>query len=148
MLFDTWGGIVSPADYRDVVAPAVRRVVEGLGEGRPPVILFPGLGAGPYLEDAAATGVDALSVDWRVDLADAYARVGHAVRLQGNFDPAALLAPPETVEAGVRAMLSGVPAGASHVTNLGHGILPEVPVEHAEAFVQAARAYRPAGTPA
>ena len=144
MLFDTWGGIVSPADYAALVAPAIRRVVLGLGSDRPPTILFPGLSAGHALEVAAGTGVEALSVDWRVDLADAYARVGRRVRLQGNFDPAALYAEPEAIADAVHGMLSGVPKGASHLTNLGHGILPDVPVENAAAFVRAAQAFRPA----
>jgi uroporphyrinogen decarboxylase len=144
MLFDTWGAVVSPADHRDLVAPAVRRVVDGLGSSRPPTILFAGLSADPCLEAAAATGVEALAIDWRTDLADGYARVGRRVRLQGNYDPAALYAPPEAIEAGVRAMLARVPRGASHVTNLGHGILPDVPVAHAAAFVAAARDFRPA----
>jgi uroporphyrinogen decarboxylase len=142
-LFDTWAGVVSPRDYRAVVAPAIARVIRGLGPARPPVILFPGLGASPVLEDAAATGADALSVDWRTDLAGAYARVGARVRLQGNLDPAALHAPMGTLEARVRAMLDDVPAGRPHLANLGHGILPDVPVEHAAAFVRAAQAYRP-----
>ncbi|HVG94952.1 MAG TPA: uroporphyrinogen decarboxylase [Planctomycetota bacterium] len=145
-LFDTWAGVVSPEDYRDLVAPAIARVIDGLGADRPPVLLFPGLGASPVLEEAAATGADALSVDWRTDLARAYARVGAKVRLQGNFDPAALYAPIPAIEARVRAMLDAVPPGRPHLTNLGHGILPDVPVEHAEAFVSAARAYRPRRT--
>ena len=145
MLFDTWGGILSPADYASLVAPAAKRVVDGLGSDRKPMILFPGLSAGPHLEVAAGTGVDALSVDWRVDLADAHARVGHRVRIQGTFDPAGLYANPEAIAAGVHGMLSRVPKGSPHLTNLGHGILPDVPVEHAAAFVRAAQAFRPAG---
>jgi len=144
-LFDTWGGLLSPADYKALVAPAAAKVIAGLGAGHPPVILFPGLGAGAHLEAAAATGASALSVDWRTDLADAYARVGGKVRLQGNFDPAALYAPPAAIAAKVTAMLDAVPAGRSHLVNLGHGILPDVPVDHAAAFVKAAQAYRPKG---
>jgi uroporphyrinogen decarboxylase len=147
MLFDTWAGVVSPADSRSIVVPAVRAVIEGLGPARPPTLYFGGLGAGAHLEDAAATGAMALQVDWRVDLASAYARVGDRVRLQGNFDPAALYAPVESIEAGVRAMLSGVPAGRPHLVNLGHGILPDVPVEHAAAFVRAAQSFRPRRNP-
>jgi uroporphyrinogen decarboxylase len=142
-LFDTWAGVVSPADYREVVAPSIARVIRGLGARRPPVLLFPGLGASPVLEEAAATGADALSVDWRTDLAQAYARVGAKVRLQGNFDPAALYAPVPAIEARVRGMLDAVPPGRPHLVNLGHGILPDVPVEHAAAFVRAAQSYRP-----
>jgi uroporphyrinogen decarboxylase len=144
-LFDTWGGVVSPDDYRELVAPAVARVVEGLGARRPPTILFPGIGASSHLEVAAGTGVDALSVDWRTDLGQAYGRVGARVRLQGNFDPAALYADPVVIGARVRAMLDRVPPGRPHLANLGHGILPDVPVEHAAAFVEACQGYRPRG---
>jgi uroporphyrinogen decarboxylase len=142
-LFDTWGGIVGPEDYRALVAPAIARVLAGLGPHRPPVILFPGLGASAVLEDAAGTGADALSVDWRVDLARAYARLNGRVRLQGNLDPTALYAAPERIAASVRGMLDRVPPGVPHLVNLGHGILPDVPVEHAAAFVAAAQAYVP-----
>jgi uroporphyrinogen decarboxylase len=147
MLFDTWGGILSADDYARFAASAARRVLDALpagGAGRPPTILFPGLGAGPHLEAAASTGASALSVDWRTSLPAAYARVGARVRLQGNLDPAALYAPPDAIAARVHAMLSGVPPGRPHLTNLGHGILPDVPVEHAAAFVSAAQAFRPA----
>ena len=143
MLFDTWGGIVSAEDYRTLVAPAAQRVIEGLGTDRPPTILFAGLGAGERLEVAAATGASAISLDWRTDLADAYRRVGSRVRLQGNFDPAALYAPPETIAARVHAMLDAVPAGRPHLVNLGHGILPDIPLEHAAAFVRAAQVVSP-----
>jgi uroporphyrinogen decarboxylase len=143
MLFDTWGAVLSKEDYRSLVAPAVERALEGLGDSRPPTVLFAGLGAGDRLEVAAGTGVDALSVDWRVDLGEAYERVGDWVGLQGNLDPAALHAPPHVIEASVRAMLDLVPPGRPHVANLGHGILPDVPVEHAAAFVRAAKAYVP-----
>jgi uroporphyrinogen decarboxylase len=144
MLFDTWAGVLSPAQYARVAAPAVRRVVAALGPESPPTILFAGLGADPVLEEAAATGVSALSVDWRSDLASAYRRVGPRVRLQGNLDPTALHAGPDAVEASTSEMLSGVPPGASHLANVGHGLLPDTPVEGAAAFVSAVRAWRPA----
>jgi len=143
MLFDTWGGIATPEHYRDLVAPAIRRVLDGLGSARPPTILFPGLCAGSHLDVAASTGASALSVDWRVDLRTAYGQVGDRVRLQGNLDPAALYAKPDAISAAVHAMLDAVPAGRPHLVNLGHGILPDIPVDHADAFVRAAQAYRP-----
>jgi uroporphyrinogen decarboxylase len=145
MLFDTWGGVLSPADHRAIAARGVRAVLDRLPSPRPPVVLFAGLGAGDRLEEAAATGVEAVSVDWRVDLSDAWRRVGRRVRLQGNLDPAGLYASPPEIERAVRDMLGRVPAGRSHVANLGHGILPDVPVAHARAFVDAAKAFVPAG---
>jgi uroporphyrinogen decarboxylase len=148
MLFDTWAGVLSPAQYASVAAPAVRRVVEALGPDAPPTILFAGLGADPVLEVAAGTGVAALSVDWRSDLRTAYGRVGDRVRLQGNLDPTAIHAPVESIEGSVSEMLAGVPAGASHLGNVGHGLLPDTPVEGVAAFVRAVKAWRPAPRPA
>jgi uroporphyrinogen decarboxylase len=140
-LFDTWGGILTPDLYRERVAPAIQRVVDGLGSDRPPVILFAGIGAEARLETAVSTGVEALSLDWRTDLVSAYARVGDRVRLQGNLDPTVLLSTPETIHAETTRMLSKVPAGRSHLANLGHGILKETPPEHAAAFVAAVRSF-------
>ncbi|MFV1958421.1 MAG: uroporphyrinogen decarboxylase family protein, partial [Planctomycetota bacterium] len=142
-LFDTWGGVLTPALYRTAVVPALRRVIEGLGSDRPPVILFAGIGAEARLEDAAGLGVEALSLDWRTDLGQAYATLGHRVRLQGNLDPTILLTTPERVGEETRAMLLGVPLGRPHLANLGHGILKETPPENAKAFVDAVRSYRP-----
>jgi uroporphyrinogen decarboxylase len=147
MLFDTWAGIVSPGQHRDLVAPATRAVLDAVRAAGAPTVLFAGLGAGAHLETAASAGASALSVDWRVDLADAYARVGPRTTLQGNLDPTALYAAPDAIEAAVRAMLAHVPAGRAHVVNLGHGILPDVPVEHAAAFVRAGKAWRPRSAP-
>lgn len=143
-LFDTWGALLSPALYRERVVPAIARVLAGLGDDSPPVILFAGIGAEARLEDAASTGVAALSLDWRTDLARAYARVGDAVRLQGNLDPTVLLSDPESIRTLTERMLAQVPAGKSHLANLGHGILKETPPEHAEVFIRTVQAYRPA----
>jgi uroporphyrinogen decarboxylase len=145
-LFDTWGGVVPAALHRDAVLPATAAVVEGLGADRPPVILFPGLGAEARLAEAAATGVEALSLDWRTDLRRAYATVGRRVRLQGNLDPTILLAEPATIRAATHAMLAEVPPGVGHLANLGHGILKNTPPDHAGAFVEAVRAFVPASS--
>lgn len=146
-LFDTWGAILPAHLHRAWVVPVTRRVVAGLGAARPPVILFAGLGGEARLEDAAEVGVEALSLDARTDLALAYARVGARVRLQGNLDPAVLLAPPERIVAETQRMLAAVPPGRAHLANLGHGILKETPPTHARAFVEAVRAFRPAHAP-
>jgi uroporphyrinogen decarboxylase len=105
------------------------------------VILFPGLGAEARIPAALETGVEALSVDWRTDLAHAYAVVGDRARLQGNLDPTILLTTPETVRRETEAMLAQVPPGRAHLANLGHGILKETPPENAAAFVDAVRAW-------
>jgi len=143
-LFDTWGAVLEPELHARWVVPMTRRVIEGLGADRPPVIYFTGLGGGGRLEAAVATGADALSVDWQTDLPLAYARVGDAVRLQGNLDPAILLTDPETIRARTHAMLAAVPAGKAHLVNLGHGIHKDTPPENAGAFVDAAQSFVPA----
>jgi uroporphyrinogen decarboxylase len=144
-LFDTWAGVVDPALYREAVVPAIQQVVEGLGTGRPPVILFAGLGSEARIEDALATGVEAISVDWRTDLGAAYKTVRGRARLQGNLDPAVLLASPDTIREETRKMLEQVPQGAPHLANLGHGILKETPPDHVAAFVEAVREFVPVG---
>jgi uroporphyrinogen decarboxylase len=143
-LFDTWGAVATPALSREVVLPAVRRVIEGLGPDRPPVIYFPGIGAGNRLEDALSTGADALSLDWQTDLAAAHAAVGSRACLQGNLDPTVLLTSPAQVRDAARAMLAQVPAGHAHVANLGHGIIKETTPECAQAFVETVREFRQA----
>lgn len=143
-LFDTWGGVLAPDLARAVVLPMARRVVDGLGGRRPPVIYFPGIGTAARLEDALATGADALSVDWQTDLASAHAQVGGRVCLQGNLDPTVLLTSPEHIASATTDMLARVPAGHAHVANLGHGILQATPPEHAAAFVEAVKRHRPA----
>ena len=147
-LFDTWGGVLAPELHARYVIPSVERVVQGLGADRVPVIYFPGIGAEARLEAAAATGVEALSLDWRTDLASAYARVGDRVRLQGNLDPTILLTTPERIREETSKMLAQVPAGRGHLGNLGHGILKETPPENAGAFIDAVQSYVLAGAPA
>lgn len=143
-LFDTWGAVLEPALHRRWVVPMARRVIEGLGAERPPVIYFGGLGSGGRLEDVLACGADALSVDWQTDLRRAYETVGTRARLQGNLDPAVLLTDPERVRAATHDMLRAVPPGRAHLVNLGHGIHKDTPPENAAAFVEAAQAWRPA----
>ena len=143
-LFDTWGAVLEPEMHRRWVVPMAKRVIDGLGSGRVPVIYFGGLGAEGRLVDCLETGADALSVDWQTDLRRAYASVGDRVRIQGNLDPAILLTDPETIRTATHAMLDQVPAGRPHLVNLGHGIHKDTPPEHAAAFIDAAQAYRPA----
>jgi uroporphyrinogen decarboxylase len=140
-VFDTWGAILPAHVYRETVLPSIQRLVQGLGARRPPLLLFAGIGAEARLEDALSTGVEGLSLDWRTDLARAYARVGDRVRLQGNLDPAVLLAPRERIVAETGRMLACVPPGRSHLVNLGHGILKETPPEHVGHFVEAVKAF-------
>ncbi len=139
-IFDTWGGILTPRDYREFSLRHMARIVEGLireHEGRRvPVILFT-KGGGAWLEDMAATGADALGLDWTIDIGEARTRVGDQVALQGNMDPCVLYASPERIRREVADILAAYGHGSGHVFNLGHGIHPGVDPEHAAAFIEA-----------
>jgi uroporphyrinogen decarboxylase len=147
MVFDTWGGVLSPADFREFSLHYLARIVAGLvreHDGhRVPSILFT-KGGGAWLADSASTGCDALGVDWTTDLADARRVVGDHVALQGNLDPSALYAPPSEIRAQVSRVLASYGRGSGHVFNLGHGIHPDVPPEHAHAMIEAVHELSPA----
>lgn len=140
MVFDTWGGVLSPRDYRDFSLQYMHLIVDGLirhHDGRQvPVTLFTKNG-GMWLEQIAATGCDAIGLDWTIDIADAKRRVGDKVALQGNMDPSMLYADPERIREEVSTILSGYGQGSGHVFNLGHGIHLDVPPENAGVFVNA-----------
>lgn len=140
MIFDTWGGALSTPAYKEFSLAYMQRICAGLTrthEGRTvPRILFT-KGGGLWLEAMAAAGADALGLDWTCELAAARAAVGDRVALQGNFDPAALYAQPAAIRAEVARVLASYGHGAGHVFNLGHGITPDVPVEHAAALIDA-----------
>lgn len=129
MLFDTWGGVLTPRDYREFSLQYMERVIRGLTREhdgrRVPVILFTKNG-GQWLEAMAASGCDALGIDWTTDLGDARARVGKRVALQGNMDPSMLYAAPERIRAEVETILASYGHGTGLVFNLGHGIHPHV----------------------
>ncbi|MCK7459685.1 uroporphyrinogen decarboxylase [Idiomarina aminovorans] len=147
MIFDTWGGVLSPRDYKAFSLAYMEKIVAGLtreADGRKvPVTLFTKNG-GQWLEAMASSGADALGVDWTTDLSDARARVGGQVALQGNMDPSMLYASPERIEEEVQIILESYGSGPGHVFNLGHGIHPEVDPEHAAAFINAIHKYSPA----
>lgn len=147
MVFDTWGGILTPNQYRNFSLAYMTQIVAGLqreAEGRRvPVVLFTKNG-GQWLEDIAATGCDALGLDWTTDLGDARARVGKQVAVQGNLDPSALYARPERIRDAVGEVLHSYGSGPGHVFNLGHGIHPEIDPEHVAAMVDAVRELSPA----
>jgi uroporphyrinogen decarboxylase len=144
-IFDSWAGLLGPADFRAFALPAVRRVLARLARGKTPVIYF-AVGAGHVLEDAAACGADVLGVCWRTPLDEARRRTGGRVALQGNLDPYALFAPPRTVREQAWRVLDEAGDAPGHIMNLGHGILPETPLESVEALVEAvaSHARRPA----
>ncbi|NKN34601.1 uroporphyrinogen decarboxylase [Marichromatium bheemlicum] len=140
MIFDTWGGALAPAHYREFSLAYMKRVIDGLtreADGRRvPVILFTKNG-GQWLADMADTGCDALGVDWTTDLADARRMVEDRVALQGNLDPCTLYASPERVREEVARVLASYGKGHGHVFNLGHGITPDVNPDCAAAMVEA-----------
>ena len=147
MVFDTWGGALTPAAYAEFslaymqrIASAVHREADGR---RVPLVLFT-KGAGPSTFAALArTGADALGVDWTTDLAEARRLVGPGVALQGNLDPSVLYAPPAAIRAEVARVLASYGQGHGHVFNLGHGIHPDVPPEHAAAMIEAVHELSP-----
>jgi uroporphyrinogen decarboxylase len=139
-IFDTWGGVLSHWAYEEFSLRYMRKIVAGLtreSEGRHvPVILFTKNG-GQWLESIADSGCDAVGLDWTTDIANARARVGDKVALQGNMDPAMLYAPKERIREEVAYILERYGSGPGHIFNLGHGITPDVDPEHAGAFIEA-----------
>jgi uroporphyrinogen decarboxylase len=140
MIFDTWGGVLSTREYSTYSLQWMQKIVAQLRAdpqtGNTPIILFTKNG-GSWLEQLAATGCDGLGIDWSVSLQDARARVGSKVALQGNMDPAILFATPQFIREEVAKILGEFGAGAGHIFNLGHGILPDVPPENVAVFVDA-----------
>jgi uroporphyrinogen decarboxylase len=141
-LFDTWAGELSAADYEEFALPYEQKVFERIHRGPSglsvPAILYIN-GCSHILEKMVESGANVLSVDWRIDLSEAKRRVGDQVALQGNLDPCELLGTPETITESVKEILKKG-GGLGHIVNLGHGILPMVPVENARAFIDAAKA--------
>jgi uroporphyrinogen decarboxylase len=146
-IFDSWAGALGPEDYARFGAPYLARVIAELKRDLrepQPVIVF-GVETGELLSQLAATGPDVVGVDWRVPLDEARGRVGPAVALQGNLDPAALFLPPGPLEKRVARVLElADQAGPGHVFNLGHGVLVGTPVENVKALVRQVHAHKPA----
>jgi uroporphyrinogen decarboxylase len=146
MVFDTWGGVLTPSQYEEFSLRYMAQIVAALtrhAEGRRvPNIVFT-KGGGAWLGKIAGIGCDALGVDWTTDLATARAAVEDRVALQGNLDPSALFAPAETLRAETLRVLDSYGAGAGHVFNLGHGITPDVDPERVAVLVDTVRNYVP-----
>ena len=134
-LFDSWAGALSPSDYRRYVQPASAKVLEGIGTTGVPRVHF-GVTTGELLEDLRDAGADVVGVDWRVDLDDARARLGDDVALQGNLDPAAVLAGTDVALERARDVLRRADGHRGHIFNLGHGVLPATDPEVLEAVVE------------
>ena len=141
-IFDTWGGILPPDEFREFSLRSISQVLQLLRRNDAPVIVFC-KDCGHSLEAIADTRPDVVGLDWTVDIGRARDMVGSYVALQGNLDPAILYASPEHIQAAVRKILEKFGKGSGHIFNLGHGILPDVPVEHAKAFIEAVKAESP-----
>ena len=133
-LFDSWVGSLGPDDYREFVLPHSRAVIEGVKPGVP--VLHFGTGTGALLELMREAGGDVIGVDWRVRLDEAWQRVGHDVAVMGNLDPVVLFANQDALRAQAKRILDQADGRSGHIFNLGHGILPETPVENVIALVE------------
>ena len=138
-VFDSWAGSLSPADFKILAQPYLIQIAEALKEDAP-VILFP-KGTWYALEDLSKSGASAIGIDWTITPKMARKFTGNNITLQGNFDPAKLLAPIPEIKKAVTEMLDGF-GTQRYIANLGHGIMPNVPVDHARAFVEAVKEYR------
>jgi uroporphyrinogen decarboxylase len=134
-LFDSWAGCLSPDDYEKYVLPYSQATISGVTSGIP-VIHF-GTGTAGLLPLIRAAGGDVIGVDWRIHLDDAWQNVGHDVGIQGNLDPVTLLSSPGEIRERVAAILKRAAGRPGHIFNLGHGVLPETPVENVIQMVQA-----------
>ncbi len=135
-IFDTWAGMLSAERHERLAGAALRRVIAALPEERPPVIVY-ARGAAHLADALASSGADVVSLDWRTDLGEAARRLGSRVSLQGNLEPTALAAPPEQIEREVARLIEQGRPARGHIVNLGHGVLPSIPVEGVGAFVRA-----------
>ena len=138
-LFDTWAGELNRSDYEEFALPYTRKIFDVIGS-RVPRILYVN-GCASILESMVTSGADVVSVDWRISIAEARRHTGQRVVLQGNLDPCVLLGPKERILARTKEILEQAGPGG-HILNLGHGILPQTPVENARCFIDYAKNYR------
>jgi uroporphyrinogen decarboxylase len=134
-LFDSWAGCLSPEDYERFVLPHTRATIAGVTPGVP-VIHF-STGTGGFLKSIRAAGGDVIGIDWRINLDTAWEGLGYNIAIQGNLDPAVLLSSPRDIRRRVEEILRRANGRPGHIFNLGHGVLPETPVENVKAMVEA-----------
>lgn len=140
-VFDSWVGALGPDDYVRYVQPYSRALIERLRSGSVPVIHF-GTGVGGFIRELHAAGGDVIGVDWRMNIDAAWLEIGYRSAIQGNLDPVALLSPLPELKQKVNNLLRRTGARPGHIVNLGHGVLPETPVESVKAVVQMVREFR------
>ena len=138
-LFDSWGGLLSPPDYQEFSWPYLQQIVDALS-GSVPVIVF-GKGCWFSLQEMSKSGASALGIDWTCSARNARYLTGGQITLQGNFDPSRLLSPISEIKTQVKQMINAF-GKDRYIVNLGHGILPNIPVDHAKAFVDAVKEYQ------
>lgn len=139
-VFDSWAGALGRADYREFVLPHAKRIFEGLAGTGVPVIHF-GVGATAILSDLVEAGGDVIGVDWRQGLDDAWQTIGSTRGIQGNLDPALLFAPRERLLAAADDVLRRAAGRPGHIFNLGHGVMPQTPVENVQALAEHVHGY-------
>ena len=140
-LFDSWAGALSPGDYEEYVLPHTRHAIEMVADTCDAPVIHFGTGTSGILPLMKRAGGDVIGVDWRIDLDEAWNRLGADVAVQGNLDPTVLFAPVPVIERQAARILDGVRGRPGHIFNLGHGILQHTPVEHVAALVDFVHAY-------
>jgi len=138
-VFDSWVGCLSPGDYEEYVLPYSRKVMDGVDKNVP--LIHFATSNSTLLELMKRAGGDVIGVDWRVDIDEAWARLGHDVAIQGNLDPVVLLGPVDLIEKNVKKILDRVKDRPGHIFNLGHGLLPNTPPDHVAALIEAVHRY-------
>jgi uroporphyrinogen decarboxylase len=139
-LFDSWAGQLAPGDYREYVAPYTRQALATARSAGVPIIHF-GTSTSGMLEAVCDAGGDVIGVDWRIELSEARRRLGDEVALQGNLDPVALLAPWQGLQSRAQHILDQMAGRAGYIFNLGHGVLPQTPVENVRRLVEFVHEY-------
>ena len=137
-IFDTWGGILTRDAFQEFSLRYIRQVIAETKTNGAPIIVFC-KDCGHSLDAIAASGCQAVGLDWTTDIGDARRSIGNIVALQGNMDPTILYARPERIREEVKSILKKFGNGSGHIFNLGHGILPDIPVDHAKEFIRAVK---------
>jgi uroporphyrinogen decarboxylase len=145
-IFDTWGGVLTPKDFKEFSLRYINKIISNLVSFDIPVIVF-AKGANHSLKEISDSGCDVVGIDWTYDIGQARIEIGEKVAIQGNLDPTVLYAPKGIIEIEVKRILDQYGNGGGHIFNLGHGILPDVPVENVKYFVDSVKelsvAYHP-----
>jgi len=138
-MFDSWVGCLTPSDYEEYVLPYSKKVIEGVGKAVP--FIHFATSNSTLLELMKRAGGDVIGVDWRVNIGEAWARLGYDIAIQGNLDPVILYGPVSLIEKNVKKILDSVGDRPGHIFNLGHGILPTTPIDHVAALVDMVHKY-------